>query len=737
MESKIPNNETPGAPEPMAMLDAISESGDSSDGSRANYSNIEIELGLDCENPNEEKEVSKEPKQNGAAALPEKDSVGNLMSGRGATKTGILIGGTNIRSYVEDEETTVVPPNNFMDDPKFHALVSQQKDVSEEIATCEVESLLSLLVCPITNHIFRDPCTLLADGWTYERGALITWLQFGYDISPTTGEKLYGSAFADCRCITRLISKLKPNLVHHPQFQLAWLRNRVRKHYESLTSSPSVEQFQDGVSAINLAEAAGQPQQMSAPMKNLRSPIEVKTVNSTTGGLWQRTNSIISMSREPQPYRYNPLSPGLLTASYSLPAPKKRESDPAQFKRQMSCSFVSSGGILGLQNMGRGGSYNREREFLEVLSKYPLKGTWTMEENTNFWFVRLDDEWQGDEFRNWIVHQIEATCGDVTDQNFHKLAMQWAEKLNMPPSCIGWFTPPYYGDLKIPIQKSIKNPSKEFKKGETIRFDLKRLLIRDVPYCRYGPENGDLPKHLPHQREEGNRSSYSTALFSISVKFIRSDVMPTTEDGEYYCNIACYGVKNALCEKVVNLSKEGGLQPGELPSSRLSEFMQKTSHSDGIGTLEKRGSTWFCILKKSWQDKRDQFLSQAKKDFKDATFYQQFREPYRNSSRYSEFCKQFPNEDFMKWTSEDNGFQVELGELDMGKLENVNTLNFNIPHLQYKKSPDKLKINAKVVFPDLVRSGCDGRSYYFTIATVIPAFSLEKAPILRETFEKL
>jgi len=91
----------------------------------------------------------------------------------------------------------------------------------------------------------------------------------------------------------------------------------------------------------------------------------------------------------------------------------------------------------------------------------------------------------------------------------------------------------------------------------------------------------------------------------------------------------------------------------------------------------------------------------------------------------------------MKWTSEDMEFQVELGVLDTAKLDNVNTINFNIPYLQYAMLGEKLKINAKVVFPDLSRIGNDSNSYHFTIATVIPAFSLEHNSSPSETFEKL
>merc|ERR1719334_593036 len=172
-------------------------------------------------------------------------------------------------------------------------------------------------------------------------------------------------------------------------------------------------------------------------------------------------------------------------------------------------------------------------------------------------------------------------------------------------------------------------------------------------------------------------------MVSVSVKFVRDDVMPASETGCYYINLSCYGVKGALSKDIINLTKEGGLQPGEIPSSRLSELMQKISQTDGIGTLVQRGSRWFCVLRKLWQDKRQQFLNQAKKDFKEAEFYHKFLVPYRKCTFYRKFCKDNPEEDFMKWTCEDKEFQVELGELDSSILDNVSTINFNIPYLQY------------------------------------------------------
>merc|ERR1719317_620642 len=232
------------------------------------------------------------------------------------------------------------------------------------------------------------------------------------------------------------------------------------------------------------------------------------------------------------------------------------------------------------------------------------------------------------------------------DTTYHTLAREWAEKLNMSSESIGWFTPPFHGDLKIPVEKSIKNPSKEFKRGETVRFNLDRLHIRDAISCRYGPENGNLPKHLGYQRDDNGRSSYATAMFSVSVKFIRDDVMP---DSEYYCNISCYGVRDALINRVVNLSREGGLQPGELPSSRLSEQIQKIALTDGIGSLVQRGENWFCVLSKMWQEEREKFLNQAKRDFQDAECYIKFCKPYRESRIYMASENQIPDGVLMNW----------------------------------------------------------------------------------------
>jgi len=754
MESKTVHPETPGALEPMAMLDEDQPTD-------SEYSSSDA-LSLEClkeANPNrgiEADSASQKPIKTSektkllkpCGVTPFEQDVGTRAFDKPQTLVGgVILGGAEILSHVENEEKSFAPSHFALrEKPQANSSFSELGDPSKSVSGVGLESLLSLLVCPITKKVFREPCTLVADGWTYERGALIAWFQLGYDISPTTGEKLYGTAFADSRSIKRLISKLQPDRAECTQFPSEWLRNCVRLHYEILTSPPVVAKEEAGVIEANLAEAVGKLNLVSTPPSNRRRVATDETVNVNNRGGFQvvhSTNSLIALSKEPQLVRHS--SPLMMKSlSHPLPLqPLKMDKVSTHYSLPFSdtisrnWSYGPSPANLEMPSIQRCGSHNRESELLKKLSEYPQKGTWTMEESTNFWYVCLDDEWQGDEFRSWIVHETELTVGSIRNEVWHKLAEEWADKLKMPRSSIGWFTPPFYGNLKIPVHNSIKNPSKEFKKGETIRFNLERLLIRDAAGCRYGPDDGNLPIHLPHQRTDNGRSSYATAMFSVSVRFVRDDVMPASETGEYYCNLSCYGVRGALVDNVVNLSKEGGLQPGELPSSRLSELMQKISQTDGIGTLVQRGSNWFCVLRKLWQDKREQFLNQAKKDFKDAEFYHKFLVPYRNCSFYSEFCKQQPEEDFMKWTSEDKEFQVALGELDSAALDNVNTINFNIPYLQYAIAGEKLMINAKVVFPDLSRRGRDEIPYHFTIATVIPACTLKHSPTPRETFEEL
>merc|ERR550534_107194 len=655
----------------------------------------------------------------------------------------IILGGQEILSHLEEEEKTfALDCNEAREVLQPNKIVSGLENPNYATQRGKLDSLMSILVCPITKLVFQDPCTLVADGLTYERGALVAWLQLGYDISPTTGEKLYGTAFADSRIIKRLLSEIHPNGVERFQFTSEWLRKCVRLRYATLTSSLFVTHEEVDVAGPNLAsaasqpEAAGRPNFVSNPSNVRRRIIALDSVNRNNRSSHKTQRpapSVHPLSQTPLVVRHSPTHI-MKSVSHSLPLqPMEMASLSAPYNYPQPIPVRRySNSSLKMSQIQRLESYSNVcDELLQRLSKWPQRGTWTMEESTNFWYVRLEDDWQSDEFRNWIVHQTESAVGNVRSKPWHTLAEEWAEKLNMPRSSIGWFTPPFYGDLKIPLHNSIKNPSKEFKKGETVRFNLERLLIREAMSCRYGPDDGNLPKHLPHQRVDNGRSSYATAMFSISVRFVRDDVMPATENGEYYCNIACYGLRGALAENVINLSKEGGLQPGEIPSSRLSELMQKISQTDGIGTLVQRGSKWFCVLRKLWQDKREQFLNQAKKDFKEAEFYHKFLVPYRKCTFYSEFCKDQPEEDFMKWTYEDKEFQVELGELDSSILDNVNTINFNIPYLQYAIEGEKLMINAKVVFPDLSRSGCDETPYHFTIATVVPACSLKQSPTPR------
>jgi len=44
-------------------------------------------------------------------------------------------------------------------------------------------------VCPIAQTVMREPVTA-ADGVTYERAAILNWLQTGHTVSPVTGSPL-------------------------------------------------------------------------------------------------------------------------------------------------------------------------------------------------------------------------------------------------------------------------------------------------------------------------------------------------------------------------------------------------------------------------------------------------------------------------------------------------------------------------------------------------------------------
>jgi len=117
----------------------------------------------------------------------------------------------------------------------FH--VSNQKKRFQALGSAVFEHndlVLKLLECPITKEIFREPCTLVSDGWTYEKGALLAWFQFGFDISPATGENLYGiTAFAECKITSKLLSTLK---LPSP-FQPVGLKRLAWERYQELTSS--------------------------------------------------------------------------------------------------------------------------------------------------------------------------------------------------------------------------------------------------------------------------------------------------------------------------------------------------------------------------------------------------------------------------------------------------------------------------------------------------------------------
>jgi len=688
---------TPGALEPMKMLDDQQSSDDSSlssenQNSKFNETYERREM-QDCKNRNMDDEKKLTP----------------------------IFGGVAESLVRADHEIKAASPLHMgvMDKPL-------SLRASEPGSQQAFQSLLPHLMCPITNQVFRKPCTLVADGWTYDKWALMTWFQLGYDVSPKTGEKLYGlTAFADNRILESLISKMR--LVPNSPYSPDWLRQCARLQYENITTASLVEREKLRAGGLNSMSMSKSKRVMSHLSKQECIPmaeLKIPPVNNEFSSPVAQGNSSVLVEEPSRPLKQLwAASSGSRSISFNRP-----KSSPML----RGWPFINSS--LELMPIERFVSHRREKVLLEKLSNFPQKGTWTMEEPTNFWYIKLDKKWQGAEFRNWLVQETEATVGNLKKKAFHVLAEEWADKLGMPRSSIGWFTPPFHGDLKIPVHNSINNPSREFKKGETIRFSLEGFVVRDAPDCRYGQDGGNLPRHLPHQREDNGRSSYTTAMFSVNVKFIRDDVMPVPEAGDYYCNLTCYGVRDALASKVINLSKEGGLQPGELPSSRLSEKIQKMCQTDGVGSLVHCGNSWFCVLSKVWQNQRIKFMELAKEDFSDSEIYNKFCKRYPKSKRSKECSKQSEN-DFMKWTVKHEQIKLDLGELDTSKLDNVNTINFNVPYLQFALVGDKLMINAKVVFPDLDITGGD-KTYHFTIATVTPVCLLDN-PLSPQKFDEI
>jgi len=746
MKADTMETETRGALEPMPILDEdLSPDSDSYSSSLCPMINSTQQRQSNSDLEGKQQYENKEKLQcpTGRGRRPSKFMLECTSVKRFQTSGDINLGGSQILSPLGYERKSFSV--NWI--PGREETVSRRDETVSPVITpgksCEprgwavskpvgLDPFMSLLVCPITREVFREPCTLVADGWTYERGALIAWLQFGYDISPTTGENLHGiTAFADSKVMSKLLSNFEVLSPFDPieLKRLAWER------YEELTSS-----WRGSKETPGTAEVLCMPnskRSVSAPHSQLHSnvPKPVSADRICVSKARQSSPAILPIPSNPQPSSLRSFScPPQPVELAQLSSPYERQLSDHLSSRSYS-NILSSDRNREMMPVDDWESHKRgmlEMKLLKKLRKYPQRGTWTMEEPTKFWFVRLDNEWQGDDFRDWIVNETRVTVVSIKDTIHHKLAEEWADKLNMRSESIGWFTPPFHGDLKIPVHTSIKNPSKEFKKGETIRFNLETLHVRDAVNCRYGPEDDNLPRHLGHQREDNGRSSYATAMFSVSVKFVRDDVMP---DGEYYCNIACYGVRDALTNRVVNLSREGGLQPGELPSSRLSEQLQKIVQKHGVGTLVQRGESWFCVLSKLWQDQREEFLNQAKKDFKDVECYIKFCKPYRELTVSKESDKGQTEEDFMKWEVEGEVLEVALGHLDTSQLDNVNTINFNIQYLLHEVVGDKLKINARVVFPDLYGRDGDDAQYYFNIATVTPAYKFDETATPCETFE--
>jgi len=593
------------------------------------------------------------------------------------------------------------------------------------------DSIMSLLACPITKEVFREPCTLVADGWTYEKEALISWFQFGYDISPTTGENLHGiTAFTD----SKLISKVRSNYAELPPVNPKKLKRMVWELYEKLTSSFHGSKLQRATESGELRMPIRKPT-VSTPNfyipPNVSKPVSANHLAPPTRQSSNLALPKASYSPRTNPHSFSRTPQPMKSSQLHFPSCKRNSSDPTyrcyfdRYSSNQSLEMISTDYCEKKREMP-------EEKLLKKLRKYPQKGTWTMEESTKFWHVRLNDAWQNDYFRKWIVNEVTVTFGSIRNTVYHMLAEEWVDKLNMRSESIGWFTPPFHGDLKVPVYLPLKNPSKEVKKGETVRFNLERLYIRNAKNCRYGPAWGNFPRHLRYQREENGRSSYATAMLSVSVTFVPEDIIP---DAPYFCNILYYGVRDALTNCVVNLSKEGGLQLGELHTTRLSQQIRKTSWTYGSGWLVQRGENWFCVLNKRWQAQREHFLTQAKRDFKGTECYVNFCKPYKELSLSNKSGTQRSEDDLMKWEVKGEQFEVALGKLETSRTDIGNTINFKYQYLQHEVVEERLEINARVVFPDLDKIDSDDKQFKFNIAMVVPAFKLNELPSTRVRFE--
>jgi len=151
------------------------------------------------------------------------------------TAGDIILGGAYVLSPLGRKQQSF-PPNVIPKTVETASHVNNPKKRFEGLGSALLEHndfVLKLLVCPITKEVFQEPCILVSDGWTYEKGALVAWFQFGFDISPATGENLYGvTAFADCKITSKLLSILK---LPSPSQPLG-LKRLARERYQELTS---------------------------------------------------------------------------------------------------------------------------------------------------------------------------------------------------------------------------------------------------------------------------------------------------------------------------------------------------------------------------------------------------------------------------------------------------------------------------------------------------------------------
>ena len=71
-------------------------------------------------------------------------------------------------------------------------------------------------LCPITQDLMEEP-VVAADGHTYEKAAIVKWLEKGHKTSPFTGERLKHDFLTDNFALKKIIINFKEKL---PSIQL-------------------------------------------------------------------------------------------------------------------------------------------------------------------------------------------------------------------------------------------------------------------------------------------------------------------------------------------------------------------------------------------------------------------------------------------------------------------------------------------------------------------------------------